>query len=90
MQFMRMRCVTVQLVPVHGLVLEYNQQYALMFFLDEDFQMRFIPVCFEFVHFDCLIRWVMLEASSSSDGTKRAAEVAVFHQDIFLLDRGRP
>ena len=25
-------------------------------------------------------------ASSSSDGTKRAAEVAVFHQDIFLLD----
>lgn len=30
----------------------------------------------------------MLEASSSSDGTKRAAEVAVFHQDMFLLDWG--
>ena len=27
-----------------------------------------------------------LEASSWSDGTKRAADVAVFHQDLFVLD----
>ena len=26
------------------------------------------------------------EASTGADGTKRAAELAVFHQDIFLLD----
>lgn len=58
------------------------------FFLTKTSNFRFIPVCLEFVRFDCLICWVMLEASSSSDGTKRAAEVAVFHQDIFLLDWG--